>query len=121
MLGISPFRFMLIEVLLRCFGERQRLRSRQIALGLCRALGRKRIDAVLDLLAQQARPLTGVREAERGEPAEAHHGLFALRLPIAVAQRALVLEHPRLRSALIDLQVETTAVAVAALLLEPRD
>ena len=87
---------MLIEVLLRCFGERQRLRRRQLALGLGGALGRERVNAVLELLPQRPRPLARLCQAEGVEPTQAKHVLLALRLPIAVAQRALVLEHPRL-------------------------
>ena len=47
--------------------------------------------------------------------------LFALRLPIPVAHRALKFEYPGLRAALIDLQVEPAAVGVPALMLKSLD
>ena len=80
MLAIAPLAFMLSVKGLAAWAKVDNaFAAASSALGLCRALGRKRIDAVLDLLAQQASPLTGLREAERCESAEAHHGLFALR------------------------------------------
>ncbi len=82
MFAIAPLRFVLLVEGLRRLGERQRLRRRQLPLGLGSALGRERVDAVLDLLPQQAGPLARLRKSKGVEPAEAEHVLFRFGCPL---------------------------------------